>query len=156
MKFFVDQNLGKLAKWLRLLGFDVVQIRLTHQELGNLAMPQRDTFILTRQISLPKKFRRPDLIVLESDQPEAQLTEICHRLHLPPETWEPLQRCNQCNHNLLPLPADQVEGMVPDYITQKHQQFFECPQCRRVFWEGTHQRRIRCRLEELRNHIGAR
>jgi uncharacterized protein with PIN domain len=156
MKFFVDQTLGRLTKWLRLLGFDVVQIRLTPEELRNLPTPKRDTFILTRQTSLPKKSRRPDLVILESDQPEAQLMEICRRLHLPPETWEPLNRCSICNKILLPITPEQAEGRVPDYISQKHEQFFECPQCGRVFWEGSHQRSIRRRLQALHNHIIAR
>ena len=153
MKFLVDQTLGGLTKWLRLLGFDVVQIRLSPQELHNLPDPKPDTIILTRQTSFPAKLGRSDLVRLESDHPEAQLTEICRRLHLPPETWEPLQRCSTCNQSLLPLSPEQVEGKVPDYISQKHQQFFECPQCRRVFWEGSHQRRIKRRLQELQNQI---
>lgn len=156
MKFFVDQTLGSLAKWLRILGFDVDQISLTHEELHKLPMPKRDIFIITRQTALPKKSRRPDLIILESDQPEGQLTEICRRLHLPPETWEPLNRCSTCNKILLPITAEQVEGRVPDFISQKHTQFFECPQCRRVFWEGSHQRGIRRRLQALHNHLSAR
>ena len=78
MKFLVDQTLGGLSKWLRLLGFDVVQIRLTPQE-SNLPDPKRDTYILTRQTSLPAKLGRSDLVILESDRPEEQLTEICRR-----------------------------------------------------------------------------
>jgi uncharacterized protein len=156
MKFFVDQTLGRLIKWLRLLGFDAVPLRLTPQEFSNLPGPQKGDFILTRQTSLAKKFGRPNLIILESDQAEAQLMEICRRLHLPPETWQPLQRCTHCNRSLLPVTSEQVEGRVPDYISQKHQQFFECPQCRRVFWEGSHQRRIRRHLQELQNQSMAR
>lgn len=153
MKFLVDQTLGSLTKWLRLLGFDVIQIRLTPQALHNLPAPAHDLVILTKQISLRQKTRRPDLFVLESDHLEAQLTEICRNLHFPPGTWEPLKRCSRCNQTLLPLTPEQAEGKVPDYIGQKHQQFFECPQCRRVFWEGSHQRHIRRRLQELQGHL---
>jgi uncharacterized protein len=151
MKFLVDQTLGGLSKWLRLLGFDAVQIRLTPRE--NLPDPKRDSYILTRQTSLPTQLGRSDLVILEFDRPEEQLTEICRRLHLSPETWEPLQRCSTCNQILVLRSFEYVEGKLPDYISQKHQQFFECPQCRRVFWEGSHQRRIRRRLQELQNHM---
>jgi uncharacterized protein len=153
MRFFVDRSLGSLAKWLRFLGFDVVQTKITSQELRTLPQPKRDTFIITRQSSIPKKFSRPDLVILASDRPQEQLTEICRRLDLPPETWEPLNRCSDCNKILQPITPDQVEGRVPDFISQKHQLFFECPQCLRVFWEGSQQRRIRRRLQELQDHI---
>jgi uncharacterized protein len=153
MKFLVDQTLGGLIKWLRLLGFDVDQIRITPEELPNLPPPRKDSFILTRQASLPQKSPRPDLVILASDNPEAQLMEICRRLYLSPEIWEPLNRCSRCNQTLVPLTPEQVEGRVPDYISQKHHHFFECPQCRRVFWEGSHQRHIRRRLQELQDHF---
>lgn len=149
MKFYVDQTLGKLAKWLRLLGFDTVQVHFTPQAQEQLPAWKRDVYVLTRQTSWPAGRRRPDLIILTSPDPEEQLMEICQRLHLAPETWEPLQRCSDCNLPLQPLSSDQLEGRVPDYIAVRHQQFFACPQCQRVFWEGSHQRRIRSRLQKL-------
>jgi hypothetical protein len=154
MNFVVDLPLGSLTKWLRILGFDVVQIRLNPKEPNTLPTPQPDTVILSRQSPLAKKSGRPDLIILESEHPEAQLMEICHRLRLPPDTWEPLHRCVDCNKVLLPSTTERVEGRVPDFISQKHHQFFECPQCRRIFWEGSHQQRIRRRLQDLQNRIG--
>jgi uncharacterized protein len=153
MRFFVDQTLGRLAKWLRLLGFDVVQTRMSPQGMSHWPTPKPDTYILTRQTSLPIKVPRPDIIVLASDRTEAQLTEICQRLQLSPETWEPLKRCSDCNQILVPVSPEAAEGRVPEYISQKHQQFFECPQCRRLFWEGSHQRRIKGRLQDLQNQI---
>jgi hypothetical protein len=133
----------------------VVQINLTARKLASLPMPQKDSFILTRQTSLSKISGRPDLVILKSDQPEAQLWEICRSLQLPPETWEPLQRCSKCNQVLQPVPSDQVAGLIPDYISRKHQQFFHCPQCQRVFWEGSHQQQIKKRLQDLRDHFTA-
>lgn len=149
MKFYVDQTLGKLAKWLRLLGFDTVQVHFTPQAQEQLPPWQREVYVLTRQTTWPAKRRRPDLIILTSQDPEEQLLEICQRLQLAPEMWAPLQRCSDCNLPLQPLPPDQLPGRVPDYIALRHQQFFVCPQCQRVFWEGSHQRRIRSRLERL-------
>jgi uncharacterized protein len=153
MRFLADQTLGRLTKWLRFLGYDVIQTRLTPQEFRHLPVPKQDRYILTRQTSLAAKLPRPDLIVLTSDQPEAQLTEICRRLQISSETWEPLNRCSDCNQILVPITPEQAEGRVPEYISQKHQQFFECPQCQRLFWEGSHQRRIRRRLQELQSQI---
>jgi uncharacterized protein len=153
MKFFVDQNLGSLIKWLRFFGFDVVQMKLTPKDPQSLPILKRNNFIVTRQTSLPAKLKRPDLIVLASERTESQLAEICRRLNLSPETWVPLIRCSTCNKILQPIPPDQADGRVPDFTSQKHRQFFECPQCRRVFWEGSHQARIRQQLQKLHDDI---
>ncbi len=156
MKFFVDQNLGRLTKWLRFLGFDVEQMKLTRKDSPILPQLERNTFILTRQTSLPAKLNRPDVIVLASDRVESQLAEICRRLNVSPETWAPLNRCSTCNQVLEAIPADQADGRVPEFTSQKHQQFFECPQCRRIFWEGSHQVRIRQQLQKLHDDILAK
>jgi uncharacterized protein len=153
MKFFVDQNLGSLTKWLRFLGFDVVEMKLNLKDSHSLPILKRNSFIVTRQTSLPAKLNRPDLVILTSDRTESQLAEICRRLNLSPETWVPLIRCSTCNKILQPIPPDQADGRVPDFTSQKHQQFFECPQCRRVFWEGSHQARIRGQLQKLQDDI---
>ncbi|MGQ9922247.1 MAG: Mut7-C RNAse domain-containing protein [Desulfobacca sp.] len=149
MKFYVDQSLGKLIKWLRLLGFDTHPVQLHPRGSTQLPPRQPEVYFLTQQTSWPARERRPDLLILTSQDPEEQLAEICQRLQLAPETWLPLQRCSTCNLPLQPLPPDRLEGRVPDYIAASHQQFLECPRCQRVFWEGSHQRRIRRRLEEL-------
>jgi uncharacterized protein with PIN domain len=153
MRFLVDQNLGTLTKWLRFLGFDVVQIKLALAEAKTLPPPQRGTVILTRQTALPKALHRPDLMMLTSDDLTVQLTEICRRFNLAPKDWEPLIRCSRCNAILEPIPPEEAEGRVPDFTSQRHREFFECPACRRVFWEGSHRARIRRRLQELQKHI---
>lgn len=149
MKFYVEQSLGKLIKWLRLLGFDTVPMQFS--PLGQTPLPswQRGVYFLTRQASWPARRQRPDLVILTSQNVEEQLVELCRRLHLSPETWQPLRRCSDCNLPLHSLSRDQVEGKVPDYIATRHQQFYQCPQCHRVFWEGSHQRYIRQRLAKL-------
>lgn len=153
MKFWVDQSLGGLSKWLRFLGFEVEQIKISPAGRSSLPPPGGDGVIVTRQAAVRQKSLRPDLVIVASDHPEAQLAEICRRLNLPPGTWEPLKRCSRCNETLSALSSEEVEGRVPDYISQKHHHFFECPRCHKVFWEGSHQRRIRRRLQELENHL---
>jgi len=147
MKFYVDLSLGRLAKWLRLLGFDTELRRLTPHTL--LPPWQDGVYFLARRSSWPRRQQRPDLIILSGDDVEAQLTALAQRLPLAPETWTPLQRCSDCNVPLRPLSSSEVEGRVPDYIASRHGQFHECPRCQRVFWEGSHQRRIRQRLAHL-------
>ncbi|MBM4287452.1 MAG: hypothetical protein FJ135_04745 [Deltaproteobacteria bacterium] len=153
MKFLVDQTMGRLAKWLRLMGFDVRQIRLDPHRPETLPPPAPEAYIITGQAYLRHKAPRPDLFLVRSRDPKDQLTEICRWLPAMPETWEPLSRCPRCNQTLLPLAPEVAADRVPEYISQKHQQFFECPGCQRVFWEGSHQRRIQHRLQELRDRL---
>lgn len=153
MKFLVDQTLGRLAKWLRLLGFDVSPVRISPRSVISLPQPEKNTYIITCQRTLAARLGRGDVLALASADPEAQLQELCRRLQIAPETWKPLQRCTTCNQTLVPLPAWQAQDKVPDFIALKHHHFFECPQCGRVFWEGSHQRRIRQRLQELQDHM---
>ncbi len=149
MKFYVEQTLGRLLKWLRLLGFDAEPLAFSSRRQDRLRPLRPGVYYLSGQTSWPARQRRPDLIILTSREVEGQLLELHQRLQLTPATWEPLGRCSQCNTPLRPLPADQAEGRVPDYVAAQTRQFHECPDCRRVFWEGSHQRRIRRQLAEL-------
>lgn len=149
MKFYVDQTLGTLAKWLRLLGFDTEPIQLPPRGQARLPGRQPGVYFLSRQAAWAARQPRPDLLVLTASDVEGQCMEVCRRLQLTPETWQPLQRCSDCNEPLQTLPHDQAEGRVPDYIFAQHRDFRTCPRCRRVFWDGTHQRRIRQRWQEL-------
>ncbi len=133
MKFLVDLPLGGLAKWLRFCGFDADCRRLA----ADLPPPQADTFILTRQESF-KRLPRPDLILVTASDPEAQLQEVLQRLKVSPRQIQPLSRCSRCNEPLTAIPREQVQGRVPEHVFHHHDQFFECPRCRRLFWPGSH------------------
>ncbi len=133
MKFLVDLPLGGLAKWLRFCGFDADCRRLT----ADLPPPQADTFILTRQESF-KRRPRPDLVLVTASDPEAQLQEVLQRLKVSPRQIQPLSRCSRCNEPLTAIPREQVQGRVPEHVFHYHNQFFECPRCRRLFWPGSH------------------
>ncbi|WP_449244954.1 Mut7-C RNAse domain-containing protein [Desulfobacca acetoxidans] len=153
MKLLVDQTLGSLAKWLRIMGFDVEQIRLQPQKLHTLPTSVKDTYLLSRQTGFQSKTPRTDLIIVASDRTEDQLQEVCRRLPALLTDWTPLTRCSHCNQLLLPLSVEAARDRVPDYVLREHRVFFECPGCHRVFWEGSHQRRIRRRLQELKERL---
>ncbi|MCX5894058.1 MAG: hypothetical protein NTW80_14045 [Deltaproteobacteria bacterium] len=133
MKFLVDLPLGGLAKWLRFCGFDAENRRLG----AELPPPVPDTYILTRQESF-KRLARPDLVLVNAAAPEAQLQEVLFHCKISPRQIQPLSRCSRCNEPLSPVPREQVQGRVPEHVFHHHDQFFECPRCRRVFWPGSH------------------
>jgi len=143
MKFLVDLPLGGLAKWLRFCGFDADCRGLS----SDLPPPATDTCILTRQESL-KRLHRPDLVFITAPDPESQLQEVWRRLKISPGQIKPLSRCSRCNEPLTPIPRDQVQGRVPEHVFHYHDQFLECPRCRRLFWPGSHLPAILKTLQE--------
>ena len=133
MKFLVDLPLGGLAKWLRFCGFDADCRRLS----ADLPPPAPETFILTRQESL-NRLHRPDLVFISAPSPEEQLQEVFSILKISSRQIKPLRRCSRCNEPLTRIPREQAQGRVPEHVFHYHEQFYECPRCRRLFWPGSH------------------
>ncbi len=141
MKFAVDASLGSLAKWLRLLGFEVQLWR------RSLPPPQAGTFILRRAPLPTCREARSDIIHLRAADLEGQLEELRQQLPALGREAAPGSRCSRCNSFLQPCPASEVEDLVPDYIRHRFQEFFLCPHCRKVYWPGSHFQRFRRRLD---------
>jgi uncharacterized protein with PIN domain len=152
MKFLLDQPLGGLAKWLRFCGFDAALVRLAADQPQVWPPPRPQTHILTRQTNC-ERLKRPDLLVLAADEPEAQLEEVLRRLHISPRYLTPLSRCSHCNEPLMPLDRNLVQGRVPEHVFHYQRQFSECPRCHRVYWPGSHiggiTKTLREKLEKL-------
>jgi uncharacterized protein len=147
MKFLVDQPLGGLAKWLRFCGFDATLLRLTLDKPSDWPPPRPQIHILTRRTGC-ERLKRPDLLVLATVEPEAQLEEVIRRLHISPRHLNPLSRCSHCNAPLIPLDRGLVQGRVPEHVFHYQQQFSECPRCHRVYWAGSHIQGIAGTLRE--------
>ncbi len=148
MKFLVDPSLGGLAKWLRLLGFDTVQLPVSPDPAASLPAPAAGVFILTRQERL-ERLARPDVFFLTAPAANSQLEEVIRRLQLTARAFKPLSRCSHCNAPLLHLDREQAQGRVPEYVFHYHDRFFECPRCHRVFWPGSHLRGISRTMKAL-------
>lgn len=143
MKFLADRTTGKLARKLRLLGFDVLYRGEGQVEEGaQLAFSEGRVF-LTRSRRLTEKGREPQIIVVEADEPGEQVREVLAKLELNPEKDQFFSRCLKCNEILLPASKEEVEGRVPDFIFRSYGSFHVCPRCRRVYWPGTHLQRMR-------------
>lgn len=145
LKFAADRMLGRLARWLRILGLDVIYgPHLSGYGLIRAARAQ-DRVILTRDRALRKK-QPPAVIFIESDHYREQLRQVIAACHLQ-QLGALFSRCLSCNAPLRPRPKDSVKEIVPPYVFSTQEKFHECPQCRRVYWPATHYERM---LEELR------
>ena len=149
MKFLVDRMLGKLTKGLRMLGYDAVyfQGEDTYQ-LIQLARREGRT-ILTRNTRLLPK--RPDdqILTVEGDKPSLQLKHLIQKGYLSLDERNLFSRCLLCNFILDEVPRGEAEGKVPDFIFYHQKEFFRCPQCRRIYWKGSHQENMQKWVEEL-------
>lgn len=144
--FAAEKTLGRLAKWLRLLGFDTVN----ESELsGNQFMESLsdDRILLTRTRQIRKQFASRKLIFVESDHLEQQLHQIIRELDLKATQTSPFSRCLHCNVPIITVEKSAVWHQVPDYIFETHERFNRCPACERIYWPGSHTQRI---LDKIR------
>ena len=145
MKFAADKMLGRLARWLRVIGQDVIYgPHLSGYGLIRAARTE-GRLILTRDRALAKK-HPPDYLLIQSDRFREQLQQVVQACRLEPFR-EAFTRCVECNSLLQPIAKEAVEERVPPYVFSTQQKFSLCPICRRIFWPATHQQRM---LEELK------
>ena len=146
IKFAADRMLGRLAKWLRILGQDVIYGRhLSGYGLIRAARAE-DRLILTRDSGLKKK-QPPKYIFIESNDYREQLRQVIRECGLSVGAAS-FTRCLECNAVLQPRTKDSVETLVPPYVYSTQEKFFWCSECRRVYWPATHHQKM---LEELKN-----
>ena len=149
MKFIVDRMLGKLAKQLRMLGYDTLYYR-GEDVYPLIRLARREgRVILTRNTKLIP--RRPEDVILRiaEDDPLLQLKELIQKGNIEMDEGKVFSRCLLCNALLDPISRKEVEGKVPDFIFHQQKEFFRCPQCQRIYWPGSHQENMQRRIKEL-------
>jgi len=143
MKFIVDGMLGRLAKWLRILGYDTAfSPNLDDDQLVRLARAE-GRLLLTRDRGLAQR-RGVQCLLIESHHLEEQLDQILAELPLTGE--HPFSRCPVCNTPLQKVEKPELEGRVPPHIFRTHKDFSLCPNCDKIYWPGTHWARMREKL----------
>jgi len=138
--------LGRLVKWLRIIGQDVIYgPHLTGYGLIRAARAD-DRLILTRDRGLKQK-QPPAFLFIESDHYRDQLRQVVRECGL--KMGQNLfTRCIECNTLLQLRPKETLETIVPPYVFSSQEKFFSCPTCRRIYWPATHHQKM---LDELRN-----
>jgi len=152
MKFIVDSNVGRLARWLRIAGFDTIFINdLDDNRLVKLALSEgrvlltKDTQILKRRLVTTGRLK---VILIESEKVKEQLRQVIKELNLA-DKIRPFTLCLECNQALMPVDKEQVKGLVPPFVFKTQTQYMQCPSCRRVYWRGTHWQRMSRELEKI-------
>jgi hypothetical protein len=147
-KFVLDVHLGRLAGYLRMLGFDTVYAnRASDLELVRVAAEER-RILLTRDRGVLKHSAVTHGYWLRETDSRRQAEEVVSRFDLA-RLLHPLTRCMVCNEPLREVAKAEVQGRVPQGTLQRHEEFRECAGCGRVYWEGSHSRRMRQWIEQL-------
>jgi uncharacterized protein with PIN domain len=149
MTFVADCMLGRLAKWLKILGFDVLYFsKAEDRELVAIAR-REGRVLLTRDTGLIERTaRRPNRLFVRSDDWKDQVVQVLDDLGLWDEV-RPNTRCLECNLLLRPLSKDRARNLVTPYVHEHASSFAICPGCDRVFWQGTHYGDMEKKIEAL-------
>ena len=149
MKFIVDRMLGRLAKELRMLGYDTVYYR------GENAYPliklarEEGRVILTRNTKLIPKRSEDRLVRIMEDKTPLQLKELIQKKVISLYEENLFSRCLLCNILLDKIPREEAKGKVPDFIFYQQKEFSRCPRCLRIYWRGSHQENMQKKVKEL-------
>jgi uncharacterized protein with PIN domain len=141
IRFVADAHLGGLARLLRMAGFDTLyENNYQDEEIVTIAAREART-VLTRDRELLKRREVEHGCYLHTIRPEAQLRELFARLHLAPLA-RPFTLCLHCNLPLRPVARSDVFERLPESVRVSHDEFTTCDACGRVFWKGSHHRRM--------------
>jgi uncharacterized protein with PIN domain len=138
MTFIVDTTLGKLAKWLRILGYDTVYWR-ADDPVGILRRAREEgRTLVTKDTKLFKAKGTVEALLIREDNPFRQLQEVVRHFRILVDKGMLFSRCLACNAALEAIDPEEAKEGVPDHIYHTHQEFSRCPVCRKVYWAGTH------------------
>ncbi|MBN1488170.1 MAG: Mut7-C RNAse domain-containing protein [Anaerolineae bacterium] len=145
-KLLADAMLGKLARWLRVLGYDVVYIAKGPDTLIAARARAEERILLTRDRELANR-RGLQVVFIESEELETQLAQTIQEI--PPLLPDIPPRCMHCNAVLEDISVEEAAQHVPPYVKDTQNQFRRCPECGRVYWPGTHWQAMEEKVQEV-------
>jgi uncharacterized protein with PIN domain len=156
LRFIVDHNVGKLARWLRMMGFDsrffngrddaqMVALALAEDRV----LLTRDTEIMKRRVIARGRLKA---VLIDSEEPEQQMQQLMSALDLNSHL-RPFTLCLECNQPLVERRRGEVRDRVPPYVYATQTHYMECPACHRLYWRGTHWARMSRKLNDFMNAV---
>ena len=139
-RFIIDVNVGRLAKWLRIMGYDTLfPEENSDNELVRIAL-RENRVLVTRDAGIAQRraarLGQMKVVHIKDDDLRRQLQQLIRDLDLNLDSG--FSRCVLCNHLLDPANKEEVARRLPPYVLQTQSQFMQCPQCQRLYWRGTH------------------
>lgn len=147
-RFVLDVHLGRLARYLRLLGFDSAYAN-DRSDDALLAMSRNENrILLTRDVGLLERAALVHGGFLHETDPRRQVREVLDRFRIQ-DRIAPLTRCARCNGLIGPATPALARGHVPGGVLREHRRFSRCHDCGQVYWPGGHLTRLRARMAEI-------
>lgn len=147
-KFILDIQLGKLAKKLRMLGFDTLYKNdYTDKQIIKIAGEEK-RIILTRDKDLLKNKNVTHGYWVRNTDPELQLIEIIQRFDLKNQI-NPFTRCMECNQKVIPVEKNKILDKLETKTKKYYTEFYQCTQCKKIYWEGSHFQKMKRKIDTL-------
>jgi uncharacterized protein with PIN domain/sulfur carrier protein ThiS len=148
VRFVLDVHLGKLAAHLRMLGFDTLyRATFTDSELVRISLEEERT-LLSRDRALTTTRTLTRVYRVDNTRPREQLLEVLRRFDLF-GSFSPFTRCMACNTILEVVPKEELHHRLPPRVAAGFTEFQRCPTCARIYWRGSHYRRMEAFIESL-------
>ncbi len=148
MKFILTKELGRLVSWLRILGFDTIYFKQDNSAALMIEALRDNRIIVTRNRHLPVS-RGVRIVLIRAEKIKEQIAEALKELGIQLGSCKMFSRCIICNKGLVDIDRDNAKGRVPEYVFDSHEKFIGCPECGRIYWQGTHWGNITKTLEEI-------
>src|SRR5262245_29786750 len=158
MRFFADEMLGKLARWLRALGIDVAYSISAPDEMILHAAQREIRLVLTRDQKLFKRLTVLKMLVIfiRDDRWEDQIRQFFSEYPELRSMDRALTRCMECNEPLESVPKERVKEKVWPFVYETQENFSFCRKCDKIYWKATHVEKILRRLEAIVEELSER
>jgi uncharacterized protein with PIN domain len=158
LKFVADGMLGKLTRWLRMLGQDAkYSVKFDDARLLIIAKKEKRA-LLTRDLALYQQAAAKgiDALYLEGETEGERLAELAKRFNIPLNVDMAASRCPKCNTRVRPISKEEVGDKVQRNTYVNYDEFWQCPKCRQVYWQGAHWTKIRKTLNIAKDNLEQR
>jgi uncharacterized protein with PIN domain len=136
-RFICDAHLGRLARYLRMLGFDTAYSnRISPEEIIEVSK-REGRIILSKNIRLTRGEMISRAFWVRSDDPLEQLRELVNKLDLS-SLFDTLTRCLECNHKISPIEKSNIIDRLQPNTAKYYEEFYLCPSCNKIYWKGSH------------------
>lgn len=155
MKFIADGMLGKLTRWLRILGHDVkYSNKLDDTALVAAARKER-RILLTRDFELYKQAAAKgiDVFYVKGETGEEKLADVAGRFNIDLKIDMATSRCPKCNSRVKPISKTKVADKVGESTFTHYEEFWKCRKCGQIYWQGAHWKGIRRKLERTKEAL---
>jgi Uncharacterized conserved protein len=151
MKIIVDGMLGNIAKWLRLLGFDVFYEPNIDDDYLLKLTKELQGVLVTRDEQLSYKAIRNDVevILIKKERKIETIKQILNILNVKTDQLEIGSRCIECNNKLIFVDKKELQEKLPRRIIENNDEFWMCSNCKKIYWHGSHWKNIESELKEI-------